>query len=182
MSIRPLNNHYPQLAEGVFVDKQASVIGDVKIGADSSVWPMAVVRGDMHKIRIGERVSVQDNSTLHITHASDYNPAGFPLIIGNDVTIGHNVCLHGCEIHDEVLIGIGSTVLDGAGVQSKVVIGAGSLVPPGKVLESGYLYLGSPVQKKRPLSDNERSFFKYSAGNYKKLKEQYLQQAQLHCD
>ncbi len=161
----------------VFVDNSAVVIGDVEIGADSSVWPGTVIRGDMHRIRIGARTSVQDGSVLHITHASDYNPAGHPLEIGDDVTVGHSVCLHGCRIGNRVLIGIGSTVLDGAVVEDEVVIGAGSLVPPGKRLESGFLYMGSPVKQVRPLKDSERSFFRYSAGNYVKLKDAYLAEA-----
>jgi len=173
-AIRPFQGHTPKLSARVFVDPAAVVIGDVEIGEDASVWPCAVIRGDMHRIRIGARTSVQDGAVLHITHASDYNPDGYPLTIGADVTIGHSVCLHGCTIGDRVLIGIGSTVLDGAVVEDEVVIGAGSLVPPGKRLESGYLYMGTPVKQVRPLTDPERSFFRYSAGNYVKLKDAYL--------
>jgi len=150
------------------------VIGDVELGDDVSVWPFAVVRGDMHRIRIGARTSVQDNSTLHITHAGPFNPEGWPLIIGEDVTIGHGVTLHGCTIGNQVLIGIGSTVLDGAVVADQVVLGAGTLVPPGKVLESGFMYMGTPAKQIRPLKDKEREFFKYSAANYVKLKDEYL--------
>lgn len=173
-AIRPFQGLLPRLGDNVFVDASAVVIGDVEIGDDSSVWPCVVIRGDMHRIRIGARTSVQDGSVLHITHASDYNPAGHPLIIGDEVTVGHSVCLHGCSIGNRVLIGIGSTVLDGAVVEDEVVIGAGSLVPPGKRLESGFLYMGAPVKQVRPLKDSERQFFSYSANNYVKLKDAYL--------
>ncbi len=173
-SIRRYKTHNPQLATGVYVDPAAVVIGDVQLGEDSSVWPCAVIRGDMHKIKIGARVSVQDNAVLHITHASDFNKDGWPLNIGDDVTIGHGACLHGCTIGSRVLVGIGATVLDGAVVEDDVVIAAGALVPPGKTLESGYLYIGSPCKQARPLKDSERQFFSYSAQNYVKLKNEYL--------
>lgn len=174
MAIRTYQQFTPQLGERVFVDASAVVLGDVEIGTDSSVWPLVVIRGDMHSIRIGERSSVQDGSVLHITHAGPFNPQGFPLNIGDDVTIGHNVTLHGCSLGNRILVGMGSIIMDGAVVQDEVVIGAGSLVPPGKVLESGYLYVGSPVKQARPLTDKERSYFSYSAANYVRLKDQHL--------
>ncbi len=164
----------PKLGSGVYIDQDAVVIGDTEIGDDSSVWPCAVVRGDMHFIRIGKRTSVQDGAVLHITHASDFNPGGWPLIIGDDVTIGHGACLHGCTVGNRVLIGIGSTVLDGAVVEDEVIVAAGALVPPGKRLESGFLYVGSPCKQARPLKESEREFFKYSAQNYVNLKNEYL--------
>ena len=173
-SIRSFQNTTPTLGERVYIDPCALVIGDVTIGADSSVWPFAVARGDMHSIRIGERSSIQDNTVLHITHAGPFNPEGFPLTIGDDVTVGHSACLHGCTIGNRVLVGIGATVLDGAVVEDEVIIGAGTLVPPGKRLESGYLYVGSPAKQARPLKDSEKEFFRYSAGNYVKLKDEYL--------
>lgn len=173
-SLRPYRQHTPVLGQRVWVDPAATVIGDVSIGDDSSVWPGAVVRGDMHRIRIGARSSIQDGSVLHITHAGPFNPEGFPLTIGDDVTVGHQVCLHGCTIGNRVLVGIGTVVLDGAVVEDDVVIGAGTLVPPGKRLESGYLYLGSPCKRVRPLKENEREFFTYSSNNYVKIKEDYL--------
>lgn len=173
-SIRKHAGKSPKLGKRVFIDPSAVVIGDVELGDDASVWPCAVVRGDMHRIRIGARTSVQDNSTLHITHAGPFNPDGWPLIIGDDVTIGHGVTLHGCTIGNRILIGIGATVLDGAVVEDDVVIGAGTLVPPGKVLESGYMYMGTPAKKMRPLKEKEFNFFTYTAGNYAKLKDQYL--------
>lgn len=177
-AIRSHKGIRPQLDESVFVDPSAVIIGDVVMGRDSSVWPYAIVRGDMHRIRIGERVSVQDGSVLHITHASAYNPDGFPLTIGNDVTIGHQATLHGCTIHDRVLIGMKAMVMDGAVVESDVILGAGAVVPPGKVLASGHVYVGSPAKALRPVTDKERSYFTYTAANYAKLKDIYLAEAQ----
>ena len=174
MSIRPFQQHTPTLGERAFVDRSAVVIGDVEIGADSSIWPLTVIRGDMHRIRIGARTSVQDGSVLHITHAGPFNPDGYPLLIGDEVTIGHNVTLHGCTLGNRILVGMGSIVMDGALIEDEVVIGAGSLVPPGKVLQSGYLYVGSPVKQARALTDQERAFFAYSAANYVKLKDLHL--------
>lgn len=174
MAIRTYQEFTPQLGERVFVDASAVVLGDVQIGSDSSVWPLVVIRGDMHRIRIGERSSIQDGSVLHITHAGPFNPDGYPLIIGDEVTVGHNVTLHGCSLGNRILVGMGSIIMDGAVVQDEVVIGAGALVPPGKVLESGFLYVGSPVKQARPLTDKERNFFSYSAANYVRLKDQHL--------
>jgi len=174
VTIRPFQGHTPVLAERAFVDRSAVVIGDVEIGADSSVWPLTVIRGDMHRIRIGARTSVQDGCVLHITHAGPFNPDGFPLLIGDEVTIAHKVMLHGCTVGNRILIGMGSIVMDGAVVEDEVIIGAGSLVPPGKRLVSGFLYVGSPVKQVRALTDKERAFFSYSAGNYVKLKDQHL--------
>ena len=174
VAIRTYQGIAPQLGPRAFVDNNAVVIGDVQLGEDASVWPMAVVRGDMHRIRIGARSSVQDGSVLHITHAGPFNPDGYPLLIGDEVTIGHNVTLHGCTLGNRILVGMGSIVMDGAVVEDEVVIGAGSLVPPGKVLESGYLYVGSPVRQARALSEKERAFFSYSASNYVKLKDLHL--------
>ena len=174
MSIRTFQEHTPALGERVFVDPSAVLIGDIEIGEDSSVWPLTVIRGDMHRIRIGKRSSIQDGSVLHITHAGPFNPDGFPLTIGDEVTVGHKVTLHGCTLGSRILVGMGSIVMDGAVVEDEVIIGAGSLVPPGKTLESGYLYVGSPVKQARPLTDKERSFFNYTAGNYVKLKDQHL--------
>jgi carbonic anhydrase/acetyltransferase-like protein (isoleucine patch superfamily) len=174
MPIRIYQNKTPTLGKRTFVDPTAVVIGNVTMGDDCSVWPLVVIRGDMHSIRIGARCSIQDGSVLHITHASDYNPGGFPLQIGDDVTVGHKALLHGCHIEDKVLIGMGAIVMDGAHIESEVILGAGSLVPPGKRLESGFVYAGAPVKKVRPLSDKERTFFAYTAANYVRLKDQYV--------
>jgi carbonic anhydrase/acetyltransferase-like protein (isoleucine patch superfamily) len=176
MAVRNFRGIKPQLGERVFIDPSAVVIGDVTLGDDVSVWPCAVIRGDMHRISVGARTSVQDNAILHITHASAFNPDGWPLRIGADVTIGHGACLHGCTLGDRILVGIGATVLDGAVVEDEVIIGAGALVPPGKRLERGFLYVGNPCKQSRPLKDSERAFFSYSAQNYRKLKDEYLQE------
>jgi|TARA_R110000772_G_scaffold148001_2_gene258469 carbonic anhydrase/acetyltransferase-like protein (isoleucine patch superfamily) len=173
-SLRSFGGHTPSLGRRVLIDPSAVVLGDVELGDDVSVWPQAVIRGDMHRIRIGARTSVQDGSVLHITHAGPYNPDGWPLLIGADVTIGHNATLHGCTIGDRVLVGMGATVMDGAVVESEVVIGACALVTPGKTLRSGYLYAGSPAREMRALSDKELDYFRYSAANYVRLKDQHL--------
>jgi len=175
-TIRTFNKISPSLGKRVFVDPAAVVIGDVVLGDDCSVWPCAVIRGDMHRIRIGDRTSVQDGSVLHITHAGKFNADGCPLIIGDDVTIGHSVNLHGCTIGNRVLVGIASTILDGAVVEDDVVIGAGTLVPPGKVLKSGFMYMGSPSKEIRPLKESEKAFFLYSSQNYVDLKDSFLSQ------
>lgn len=169
----------PQLGDRVWVDENAVIIGDVTIGDDSSVWPLVAIRGDMHSITIGARTSIQDNSCLHITHASTYKPEGYPLSIGDDVTVGHMAMLHGCTVGSRVLVGMGTTILDGAVVEDEIIIGAGSLVPPGKRLESGFMYMGSPVKQIRPLNEKEIEYFQYAGLNYVKLKDEYLAEAEL---
>ncbi|ETX12310.1 anhydrase [Marinomonas ushuaiensis DSM 15871] len=174
MVMKSFRGNTPQIGDRVWIDDSAVVIGDVIIGEDSSVWPLVAIRGDMHRIRIGARTSIQDNSCLHITHASAYKPDGHPLTIGDDVTVGHMAMLHGCTIGSKILIGMGTTILDGAVVEDEVIIGAGSLVPQGKRLESGFLYMGSPVKQARPLSEKEIEYFQYAGLNYVKLKDEYL--------
>ncbi|WP_166252996.1 gamma carbonic anhydrase family protein [Marinobacter salicampi] len=172
--LRTHKGNTPKIGSRTWVDPSAVVIGDVILGDDCSVWPLTVIRGDMHKIRIGARCSLQDGTVVHITHASDYNPGGWPTSLGNDVTVGHKALLHGCTIGSRVLIGMGAIIMDGAVVEDEVIIGAGSLVPPGKTLASGYLYMGSPCRQARRLSDQERGFFVYTAANYVHLKNEYL--------
>jgi carbonic anhydrase/acetyltransferase-like protein (isoleucine patch superfamily) len=174
MGIRSFDNKSPKIGQAVFVDPSAQIIGDVEIGQDSSIWPCAVIRGDMHAIRIGERCTVQDNAVLHITHDSRFNPGGYGLTIGDDMTMAHQAMLHGCTIGNRVMIGMQAIVMDGVLVGDDIIIAAGSLVPPGKKLESGYLYRGRPAEKARPLTDEEREFLTYVAGNYVKLKNKYL--------
>lgn len=164
----------PRLGQDVYIHPSASVIGDVELGDHVSIWPGCVIRGDVNRIRIGAGSNVQDLSVLHVNHRSSLDPEGAPLTIGANVTIGHNVMLHGCTIADECLIGMGSIVLDKAVIQKHVLLGAGSLVPEGRLLESGYLYLGSPARKVRKLTEKELVHFIYSAQNYITLKDAYL--------
>ena len=173
-NIRSFQGNSPQIGQRVLIDPSAVVLGQVSLADDVSIWPQVVIRGDMHHISIGARTSVQDGCVLHITHAGPFNPQGWPLTIGSDVTIGHGAILHGCSVGDRVLVGMSATVMDGAVVEDEVVIAAGALVAPGKLLRSGYLYAGSPAREVRPLSDRELSYFAYSANNYVKLKDQYI--------
>ncbi|HUH38352.1 MAG TPA: gamma carbonic anhydrase family protein [Spongiibacteraceae bacterium] len=174
LSVRSYRGTRPRLGARVLVDPSSVVLGDVEIGDDSSIWPQVAVRGDMHRIRIGARTSIQDGCVLHITHAGPYNPDGWPLLIGDEVTVAHGVILHGCTVGNRVLIGMGSTVMDGAVVEDEVVIGAHSLVPPGKHLAGGWLYTGSPARPRRELSQQERDYFRYSADNYVRLKDHHI--------
>ena len=173
-NIRSYDGVMPSLGERVMIDPSAVVLGDLVLGDDVSVWPQCAIRADMHHIRIGHRTNIQDNSVLHITHASQFNEAGWPLTIGDDVTVGHSVVLHGCTIGNRVLVGIGSIVMDGAAVEDEVMIGAGSLVTPGKTLKSSWLYAGSPAKPMREITERERSFLTYSARNYMRLKDRFL--------
>ncbi|GGE62826.1 MAG TPA: gamma carbonic anhydrase family protein [Paenalcaligenes hominis] len=173
-AVRRFKTYTPQFGQRVWVDPSAIVIGDVQMGDDGSVWPAAVIRGDMHRIRIGARCSIQDGSVLHITHAGPFNPDGFALTIGDEVTVGHKVILHGCTLGNRILVGMGSIVMDGAVIEDEVILGAGSVVPPGKRLESGYLYVGSPAKAVRALRTEEKAFFSYTASNYVRLKDEYL--------
>ncbi len=174
MAIRDYKEHSPKIGERAYIDEQAAVIGRCEIGADVSIWPMAVLRGDVNTIAIGARSNIQDGSVLHVTHEHPGTPGGFPLVIGEEVTVGHNVTLHGCRIGDYCLVGMGSTVLDGAVLEPEVLLGAGSLVPPGKTLEGGYLWVGAPAKRARALTEEERGWLRYSAEHYVRLKDEYL--------
>ena len=174
MSIKPYKDIVSSIAVKVWIDETAVVIGDVTIGEDCSIWPMTVIRGDVNHIRIGKCTNVQDGSVLHVTHPYSEVTDGFALSVGDNVTVGHKVILHGCRIDDNCLIGMGSTVMDGAVIEPYVMLGAGSLVSPGKTLESGYLYLGMPARKIRPLNEDERKWIDYSAKHYVSLKNDYL--------
>jgi carbonic anhydrase/acetyltransferase-like protein (isoleucine patch superfamily) len=174
MAIRKFEKYTPNIAQSAYVDESAVVIGDVVIGADTSIWPMCSVRGDIHSIQIGERTNIQDGSILHVTHDSEYAPGGYALSIGSDVTVGHNTVVHACTVEDLCLIGMGSVLLDGAVVRSGAIVGAGSLVSPRKELEGGYLWLGNPVRRVRELSDTEKAFLEYSAAHYVDLKNRHM--------
>lgn len=162
--------------DSAYIDPSACVIGDITIGADASVWPMAVVRGDVNKISIGARTNIQDGAILHVTCDSELIPGGKPLTIGDDVTVGHSAVLHACTIEDLCLIGMNATVLDGATIKSRCMVAAGSVVSPGKVLESGYLYVGAPAKQARPLKEAEIAYLEFSAQHYVELKNDYLSQ------
>lgn len=174
--IRPYRGVLPRLGERVYVDPSAQLIGDVELGDDASLWPVAVVRGDVNRIRIGARTNVQDGSVLHVTHDGPYSPGGADLRIGDDVTIGHGVILHACRIGNRCLIGMGARVLDEAVIEDDVFIAAGSLVSPNKRLVSGFLYRGSPAQQVRALTEREIAQLKYSAEHYVRIKNHYLEE------
>lgn len=161
------------LGARVYVDPAASVIGDVHLGDDVSIWPGTVLRGDVNHIRVGARTNIQDGSVVHVAHAGPYGP-GYPCLIGADVTIGHAAVVHACTIGDHCLIGMHATVMDGAVVHRHAIIGAGSLVAPGKVVGEGELWLGNPARCVRRLSDAEIEQLHYSADHYVRLKDRYL--------
>lgn len=173
MPLQTFEGRTPRLHPTAYVADSALVLGDVEIGADSSLWPMTVARGDIHRIRIGTRSNIQDGSVLHVTHDGEHAPGGFALQVGDDVTVGHRVILHGCTLEDRCLIGMGAIVMDGARVCRGAMVGAGTLVSPGKVLEGGYLWLGSPVRRVRPLTEREQQYLEYSAAYYVALSKRH---------
>jgi carbonic anhydrase/acetyltransferase-like protein (isoleucine patch superfamily) len=150
----------PRLAPTAWIAPGAVVVGDVEIGDGSSVWFQTVVRGDVNRIRIGARTNVQDLTMVHVTGGTH------PTVVGDDVTIGHRVVLHGCTVGDRCLVGIGAVVLDGTVVEEEAMVGAGALVPPGMVVPSGKLVLGAPAKVRRDLTEEERAFFRTSAARY----------------
>jgi carbonic anhydrase/acetyltransferase-like protein (isoleucine patch superfamily) len=173
MGIRSYLSFAPTFGERVYVDPQAVVIGRVTMGDDSSIWPFAVARGDVNRIEIGARSNVQDGCVLHVVHDGPAVPGGLPLLIGDDVTVGHNATLHAARIGSRCLIGMAAVVLDGATLEDEVLLAAGSVVPPGKLLTSGGLYLGNPARRLRDLSASEIGYFVYSAAHYVKVKDNY---------
>lgn len=174
MPVRAFDSSIPTLGDRVYLDETALVIGQVTLGDDVSLWPYAVLRGDVHRITIGNRSNIQDSSVLHVTHDGPYTPGGAPLVVGKEVTVGHRCVLHACTIGDRCLIGMGAIVMDGAVIGMDVLLGAGSLVSPGKRLESGYMYRGNPAEQIRPLTATELETLRYSADHYVLLKDRYL--------
>ncbi|MGJ0492032.1 gamma carbonic anhydrase family protein [Methylobacter sp.] len=174
MAIRKFNDKQPSIGKSVYIDDSAVVIGDVTIGDDVSIWPTTVVRGDVESITIGEGTNVQDGAILHVSHAGKFSPQGHPLTIGKGVTIGHRAVVHACTVGNYCLIGVGAIIMDDAVLEDYVMLGAGALVPPGKTLESGYLYVGAPAKQVRPLKESEKEFLEYSYQHYMHLKDQYL--------
>lgn len=157
----------PKIDPTAFIEETAVVIGDVMIGSECSVWFNAVIRGDVHYIRIGNRTNVQDLSMLHVTHDT------YPLTIGDEVTIGHHVVLHGCTIRNRVLVGMGAIIMDGAIIGEECIVGAGSLVTERTDVPPSSLIIGSPARVKRPLTEQERNWIRESAANYVQYASQY---------
>ena len=174
MAIKAYKGITPTLGNNVFIENSAVLYGEIYLADDVSIWPLVAARGDVNHIQIGARTNIQDGTILHVTRKSVHNPAGFPLIIGTDVTVGHQCMLHGCTMGDRILVGMGSVVMDGVIVEDDVFIGAGSVVPPNKTLKSGYLYVGNPIKQMRELNQGERDFLSQSAINYVILKDEYL--------
>jgi carbonic anhydrase/acetyltransferase-like protein (isoleucine patch superfamily) len=174
MAVSSYLNTSPQFGEGLYMHPSAQVIGDVTVGKDCSIWCNTVLRGDVNRIVIGNYTNVQDFAMCHVSHKNAAKPDGSPLILGDYVTIGHQAMLHGCTIGNEVLIGMGAIIMDDVVVQDQVMVGAGSLVSPGKVLESGHLYVGRPAVKVRALTPEEIAYLKYSAEHYVRVKNNYL--------
>ncbi len=166
--IRTFQGATPKIPSSCFIEETAIVIGDVEMGEQCSVWFHAVVRGDVHSIRIGPRTNVQDLCMLHVTHDTH------PLIVGSDVTIGHHVVLHGCTVHDRVLVGMGAIVMDGAVIGEDSIVGAGALVTEGMIVPPKSLVLGSPAKIRRPVTEDELTWIKTSAVNYVKYAGQYM--------
>ncbi len=174
MPLKSYKNITPTIGNNVYIDESSVLVGEVSCDDDVSIWPLVAARGDVNFIKIGARTNIQDGTVLHVTRTSDTKPDGYPLIIGEDVTVGHKCMLHGCTLGNRILVGMGAIIMDGVVVEDDVFIGGGTLVPPNKVLESGYLYVGNPAKQIRPLRKEETQFLKQSALNYIKLKDEYL--------
>jgi len=166
--IRPYKGTWPKLGERVFVDASAQVIGDVELGDHASVWMNAVIRGDVHAIRIGAYSNVQDNCVVHVFKATH------PTVVGDHVTVGHSVTLHGCTIGSHCLIGMGATILNDARIGEESIVAAGTLVPERMEVPPGSLVMGLPARVRRPVTDEEREGIRRYASNYFEYKESYL--------
>jgi carbonic anhydrase/acetyltransferase-like protein (isoleucine patch superfamily) len=173
MTLRAYQGVSPVLGARVYVDECALLIGRVTLGDDASVWPFAVARGDVNRIEIGARTNIQDGCVLHVVHDGPAVPGGLPLVIGDDVTVGHKAMLHAARIGHRCLIGMAAVVLDGAVIEDEVILAAGSVVPPGKRLESHGLYMGNPARRARELTAVEIERLLYSAHHYVKIKDSH---------
>jgi gamma-carbonic anhydrase len=165
--IRAFEGIVPKIADSAYIEETAVIIGDVIIGEESSIWFNTVVRGDVHHIRIGDRTNVQDLCVVHVTHDTH------PTVLGNDVTVGHHVVLHGCTIHDRVLIGMGAILMDGVVIGKDCIVGAGALVTERTIVPPNSLVLGSPAKVKRPLTEPELAWIRESAANYIRYARRY---------
>jgi carbonic anhydrase/acetyltransferase-like protein (isoleucine patch superfamily) len=175
MNLRPYLDTLPTLGARVYVDPAATVIGDVSLGDDASIWPGAVVRGDVNFIRIGARSNIQDGAVVHVAHDGPFTrPGGYPTLIGEGVTVGHGAVVHACTVGDYCLIGMHATVLDGAVVEKYGFIGAGAVIAPGKTVGEAELWLGNPARRVRRLTDKEIEALHYSADHYVRVKDRYL--------
>jgi len=174
MPLIPYLDTSPIIGERIFLHPSCQVIGDVRIGDDSSVWCNTVLRGDVNRIVIGRGTNVQDLTMGHVSHKTPEKPEGSPLLIGDYVTVGHSVILHGCTIGNECLIGMGSIIMDDVVIPDRVMIAAGSLISPGKMLQSGMLYVGRPAKALRALTEEEIAYLKNSAEHYMELKDNHL--------
>lgn len=168
--LRPFRGKLPKVDASAFLVDDALVVGDVEIGAQASLWFGVVVRGDVNHIRIGARTNVQDHAVLHVTSRTH------PTVVGDEVTIGHRVTLHGCTVRDRCLVGIGAIVLDGAVVGEEAMVGAGALVPPGMVVPPRSLALGAPARVRRELTADEVAGLKASAERYVGYAQEYLRE------
>ncbi|HEY3939008.1 MAG TPA: gamma carbonic anhydrase family protein [Bryobacteraceae bacterium] len=168
--IRPYRGVMPRIADSAYIDCSAQVIGDVVIGERSSVWLNVAIRGDVNYIRVGDETSIQDNCVLHVDHDI------FPCIVGNRVTVGHSVVLHGCEVADDALIGIGAVILNGAKIGSGAVIAAGALVPEGMEIPTNMLAMGTPAKVRREVSAEEQRRFRRNCENYVQITAIYKEE------
>jgi carbonic anhydrase/acetyltransferase-like protein (isoleucine patch superfamily) len=167
--IRPVRGRTPKIDPTAFVADTATIVGDVQVGARSSIWFGAVLRGDVFHIRIGEETSIQDNTVIHVTHDQ------YATEVGNQVTVGHSVTLHGCTVGDRCIIGMGAIILDQAVIGDRCIVGAGALVTPGSKIPPGHLAVGSPARPKRPLTDDELTWLEASAAHYVELRNVYVE-------
>jgi carbonic anhydrase/acetyltransferase-like protein (isoleucine patch superfamily) len=173
MSVRPYREWTPVIGRGAWIDPAATVIGRVTVGEDASIWPGAVVRGDVNGISIGARTSIQDGSVLHVASSRLAGGTGIPLVIGEECTVGHGVILHACTVGARCLVGMGAIVMDGAVVGDEAIIGAGALVTAGTRVPPRTLWTGSPARQRRALEAKEIAFLAESAAHYVKLKDDY---------
>ena len=173
--IRTFENRTPKIDPLAVLDPLCLVIGDVHIGANTSLWPGVVVRGDIHQIRIGSDSNIQDGCVLHVSHDGPFMPGGSALLIGDRVTVGHRAVLHGCTIGDDCLIGMGSILLDNAVVEPWAFVAAGTLVPPGKVVRAGTLVMGNPMRVVRECTEKDREWIVHSWRSYVKRAREYLE-------